>query len=205
MIRALDLFQILINMEVLIVDFDDSFTFNLAEICHRCKLSHEVIPYSDLSIQKVLSLNPMSVVWGPGPGHPDEYIKAKEIIKDLFDIKSIFQLGVCLGHQLLLQVQGFKIIDAPEKLHGRSSMLLVPPWPEFDPSFHNKETEVQYYSSLAVSDCRGSFVGGELLTNNGLVLVGKGEGFLSYQFHPESVGTSCPDVFIYGWLKQLIQ
>lgn len=191
-------------MKVLIIDFDDSFTFNLAELCESWGIEHQVLPYDEISESRVKQIKPHTIIWGPGPGHPDEYQKASNIIKQIQN-SNIYQIGICLGHQLLMKSLGFEIVASKDKKHGTNGNFLVPEWIEFDPEYFNKNLEVQYYSSLAVLyDERLEKTEYMLTLEDGLITSGKGANLLSFQFHPESVGTSCPEAFFYGWRKTLI-
>lgn len=184
--------------KVLIVDFDDSFTHNIAELCQNLGLEFEVLHYGQINRELILKNNYKKIIWGPGPGHPSQYSEASKLLKDLFN-EEIFHIGICLGHQLLFWSLGYEIINAPDKKHGRSSKFIIPRWPYFKKEDWDLEVEVQYYSSLAVKEAK-VIPELALACEDGVILSGMGENFLSYQFHPESVGTSCPEAFIRGIL-----
>lgn len=188
--------------KILIVDFDDSFTFNIAELCHRWSLEFEVLNYKELDASVIHKNNYKNIIWGPGPGRPSSYPEVGKLINSLFK-EDLFHFGICLGHQLIFEALGYEIVDAPVKRHGRSGMFSIPRWPSFSKADWGREMEVQYYSSLAVKD---SPVCDEIekVVDGGVILSGNGVNFLSYQFHPESVGTSCPEVFFRRLREKLI-
>jgi anthranilate/para-aminobenzoate synthase component II len=179
--------------KILIVDFDDSFTYNIAEICQRSSHKFVVLNYRQVTFELIKDEKYKSIIWGPGPGHPSKYPEVIKLIKSLL-YDGIFHYGICLGHQLIFSALGYKIINAPVKRHGISGKFLVPKWPTFSENDWGRELDVQYYSSLAVKD---SMLNPNVkrVVEEGVILSGTGDYFLSYQFHPESVGTSFPQAF----------
>lgn len=202
MTKVLNPYPILISMNALIVDFNDSFTYNLAALFDSLSFNHVVKSFDEISLDTIKSANYDCVVWGPGPGHPREYHKVSSIIEELFKEKKILQVGVCLGHQLLLQSLGFKIIEAPIKKHGRRGDFQIPSWKCFEKEHQGKLFQVQYYSSLAVTGPSPGDV--KCVEDDGVIISSMGEGHVSFQFHPESVGTSCPEAFFIGLPNSLI-
>ncbi len=205
MIRILNQSQILINMKVLIVDFEDSFTFNIQGMLKEWGIPSEVLNNKNLSLQHIKDKSYQTVIWGPGPGHPDEYSSASLIIEELFKESKVYQIGICLGHQLILKSMGYEITEAPIKRHGRRDEYIIPSWEEFKMASHGEKLSVQYYSSLAVKYEGNPVSGLEVTNKNGVIDSSKGANHLSFQFHPESVGTNCPEVLFYKWRKSLIQ
>lgn len=201
MIRLSSHYQIF-DMKVLIVDFKDSFTHNLSGLCQQWSIEHEVVDFTKVDRSFVSNFRPKSIIWGPGPGHPDEYSEIVSLISEILEEKSIFQIGVCLGHQLILKSLGYSIIDNEQKLHGQSLGFVIPSWEDFPMEEWGKTHQVQYYSSLGVQSKGESE---NMVVENGLILSSKGDNYLSFQFHPESVGTSCPELFFHRWRSLLIQ
>ncbi len=188
--------------KILIVDFDDSFIYNVAELCQSWSLDFEVHHHSKITSEFITSHKFKNIIWGPGPGHPEQYPKALELLKHLLK-EEIFHFGICLGHQLIFKSLGYEIVSAESKKHGRSGKFKVPKWAVFAEEFWGLEIDVQYYSSLAVkkADTSDDL---KLVVDNGAVLSGYSENFLSYQFHPESVGTSCPEALFRGFKEKMI-
>ena len=109
---------------------------------------------------------------------------------------NLFHLGVCLGHQIIGRVQGDKVIRSQMPLHGQAVPLKIPSWEGFFPKkTWNRNIQVQRYNSLTVR--RRKVLGSlsEVLDENGEVLIRSFKQGISYQFHPESVGTSFPSLF----------
>ncbi|MFT6069361.1 MAG: anthranilate/para-aminobenzoate synthase component II [Bacteriovoracaceae bacterium] len=187
---------------ILIVDFDDSFIYNVAELCQRWELDFEVHHFSKVTREFIENNNFKNIIWGPGPGHPDQYSEISSLLKELLS-EEFFHLGICLGHQLIFKALGFEIENAEVKRHGRSGGFIIPKWPVYEQEDWGKEVEVQYYNSLAVKAPK-SETDLDLAIKDGAIMSGFGKSFLSYQFHPESVGTSCPDLLFRGFREKLI-
>ena len=58
----------------------------------------------------------------PGPGNPDQSGNCINIVKSFYKIIPI--MGICLGHQIIGQVFGSKIIKAKKLMHGKTSMII---------------------------------------------------------------------------------
>jgi len=106
---------------LLIIDNYDSFTYNLVQYFQS--LNQEVLVYSHdkISIQQIKALAPQYVVLSPGPKSPNEAGICLEVIQVFHHQLPI--LGICLGHQCLAQAFGGTIIQAPEIIHGKTSII----------------------------------------------------------------------------------
>lgn len=79
-------------------------------------------------------------------------------------------MGICLGHQIISLINGLKIRSSIKPIHGNQVKI----------DFDNKNILVQRYNSLSVYSSDIS---------NEEILVNKWERGISFQFHPESIGT----------------
>ena len=167
------------------IDFEDSFTYNLVQELTEVGFSVEIISWQDFEKLPDEGL----LVLGPGPGHPDDYIRIFDLLKTWINQKRPL-FGVCLGHQLYWRILGEDIIRSKEPLHGQKVKLdLTHEWKEWFQV--SKDIVVQRYNSLAVLD--GPGIRNSKLKNfiqNDEVLISRGEGVITYQFHPESIGTT---------------
>jgi anthranilate synthase component 2 len=181
----------------LFVDFEDSFTYNVVQELIEAGLSVEVTKWSEVHTVTDHEL----LVLGPGPGHPDDYKDLFPFIRSWLDCgKKIF--GVCLGHQILLRIKGFEIRRSHHPLHGQKTLIkLTTSWQEYLKLPEN--IWVQRYNSLAVEE-RLSTGGIDIISLDGEIMLAKGFKFLSYQFHPESVGTNCRQSFFRPILTDLL-
>ena len=109
-------------MKILLIDNYDSFTFNLYHYISSLKNSVDVVRNDKISAKEILKNKYNKIVISPGPGNPNQSGNCIKIVKSLH--KKIPILGVCLGHQIIGQVFGSKIIQAKKLMHGKTSMII---------------------------------------------------------------------------------
>ena len=128
------------------VDNYDSFTYNLYQLLGE--IGEKVVVFRNDEINKeiVQELSPDAIVISPGPCAPNQAGQSMEII-DLFSGK-IPILGVCLGHQCIVQVFGGKIIRATKPVHGKRTKIFHNNSGLFD-NLKNNFYVVRYHSLIA--------------------------------------------------------
>ena len=106
---------------LLLVDNYDSFTHNLAHMFEE--LGAEVVVYRNDAIDADAAerLEPTHLVISPGPGRPENAGATVEIIKRLGP--RVPTLGVCLGHQAIVQAFGGEVGEAKRLVHGKASLI----------------------------------------------------------------------------------
>lgn len=106
---------------LLLIDNYDSFTYNLVQY-FQC-LQQEVLVYTpeQLTLNMIEQLAPQYLVISPGPKTPDDAEISLAAIRTYYHQLPI--LGVCLGHQCLAQAFGANIVQAPEIMHGKTSLI----------------------------------------------------------------------------------
>ena len=107
-------------MKMLLIDNYDSFTYNLVQAF--AEQGAEVLVYRNdaIAVDKALRLEPTHVVISPGPGRPDDAGVSLDMIAAFAGRVPL--LGVCLGHQCLVQHFGGDIVRAPRLMHGKTSL-----------------------------------------------------------------------------------
>ena len=108
---------------ILLADHQDSFTRNLE---HLLAGLDEVLVRDRREINEEVCQSANLIVLSPGPGNPDQYPETQALCRAWRGKKPI--LGVCLGFQLILQVEGARITRQSQVLHGVETEI------EFDPS-----------------------------------------------------------------------
>jgi anthranilate synthase component II len=103
------------------LDNYDSFTFNLVHYLQQLDVEVVVKRNDELSLSQVKSIAPTHLVISPGPCDPDKAGICLDLI-DHFKAKLPI-LGVCLGHQVIGQVFGAKVIKAKQVMHGKTSKI----------------------------------------------------------------------------------
>ncbi|NDH70370.1 MAG: aminodeoxychorismate/anthranilate synthase component II [Proteobacteria bacterium] len=108
-------------MKILLIDNYDSFTFNLYHYISSLKVTVDVVRNDKINSNEILKKKYNRIVISPGPGNPNQSGNCINILKTLH--KELPFLGVCLGHQIIGQVFGSKIIQAKKLMHGKTSKI----------------------------------------------------------------------------------
>ena len=108
-------------MKVLLIDNYDSFTFNLYHYISSLGVKVDVVRNDKITAKDIKKNKYNKIVISPGPGNPNQSGNCINILKSLH--KEIPFLGVCLGHQIIGQVFGSKIIQAKKLMHGKISRI----------------------------------------------------------------------------------
>ena len=108
-------------MKILLIDNYDSFTYNLYHYLSALGCKVNVYRNDKINIDKIKKNKYQKIVISPGPGNPDQAGNCLKIVKYFY--KTIPTLGVCLGHQIIGQVFGSKIVLAKKIMHGKTSLI----------------------------------------------------------------------------------
>ncbi len=188
------------NANVLLIDNYDSFTYNLVQAFLVLGAQVEVYRNDKISVAEALELAATHLVISPGPGRPDDAGVSLEMIAAFETQLPI--LGVCLGHQSLVQHFGGEIVSAARLMHGKTSLVTHDGKRLFEGL--SQPCEVGRYHSLAADRDRipdmlevtARTEGGEIMGVRHRELPIEG-----VQFHPESVLTPEGDQLLDNFLK----
>jgi anthranilate synthase/aminodeoxychorismate synthase-like glutamine amidotransferase len=188
------------NVRMLLIDNYDSFTYNLVQAFAAQGADVMVYRNDAITVDEAINLEPTHLVISPGPGRPEDAGVSLDMIAAFKD--KVPLLGVCLGHQCLVQHFGGNIVRAERLMHGKTSMAkhdgktLFEGLPE--------EFEVGRYHSLCAEQEslpteleltaqteRGEIMG---VRHKQLPLEG-------VQFHPESVLTPEGDKLLANFMR----
>jgi anthranilate synthase component II len=106
---------------ILLIDNYDSFTYNLAHLFGELGAEVVVLRNDAIDAAEAERLRPSHLVVSPGPGRPSEAGATVEIIRRL--APRTRTLGVCLGHQALVEAFGGEIGPAQTLVHGKASLI----------------------------------------------------------------------------------
>ena len=173
---------------ILFLDNFDSFTYNLVDQFRG--LGHQVHIYRNDCDLAILEKNALAqpdtiLALSPGPGTPDEAGNMIPLIKRL--IGKVPMLGICLGHQALIEAFGGKVVHAGEILHGKVSRIEHDNEAMFK-GLTNSMPVARYHSLMGIN------LPDELIPNasyNGINMAIRHRtlSICSFQFHPESILT----------------
>ncbi len=111
-------------MKFLIIDNYDSFVYNLAQRLGELGVNSDVIRNDKITINEIKNGNYDAIVISPGPGTPEDkryFGICKNVILELGPETPI--LGVCLGHQGIIDCFGGKVTNARNIRHGKTSQI----------------------------------------------------------------------------------
>jgi len=177
-----------VKARLLLIDNYDSFTYNLVQAFLVLGAQVSVFRNDELTPQQARALAPSHLCISPGPGTPYDAGVSMDMIREFAG--RIPVLGVCLGHQSIVEVFGGKVVRAQRLMHGKTS-----------PVEHDGRTlfaglplpcEVGRYHSLiaapahmpAVLEVSARTPEGEIMGVRHRSLLVEG-----VQFHPESILT----------------
>jgi anthranilate synthase component II len=107
---------------ILLIDNYDSFAHNLARYFERLGQDVHVARNDAIEVTHVRKLAPDAIVLSPGPCTPNEAGASLSIVRELH--AEIPMLGVCLGHQIIGQALGGRVVRAPKPIHGQTSQIV---------------------------------------------------------------------------------
>ena len=186
--------------KIILIDNYDSFTFNLYPYLSSLKVNVDVIRNDRVTSKEIIKKKFDKIVISPGPGNPDQSGNCLEIVKSLH--KKIPILGVCLGHQIIGQVFGSKIIQAKKLMHGKTSKIM------------SKKTGVlinlpkafeatRYHSLIIDKKSLSKDLEITAETKDGLIMGVRHKKYNVHgvQFHPESIKTKLGIKILKNFIK----
>jgi anthranilate synthase/aminodeoxychorismate synthase-like glutamine amidotransferase len=106
---------------ILLIDNYDSFTYNLAHLFEELGAEVKVVRNDKIDADEAERLAPSHLVISPGPGRPEGAGVSLEIVKRLGP--RVPTLGVCLGHQAIIEAFGGEVGQARRLVHGKASEI----------------------------------------------------------------------------------
>ena len=184
---------------LLLIDNYDSFTYNLYQ--YLCELGADVtvIRNDALTVDDVEAMQPDGIVLSPGPGRPEDAGVCIPVIARF--VGEVPILGVCLGHQAIAAAYGARIVNAPELLHGKTSLIHhdgTGLYQGMKPGFE----AVRYHSLVADRKTLPDSLIVDSETSEGIVmgLRHREELLFGVQFHPESILTDGGKILLQNFL-----
>jgi anthranilate synthase/aminodeoxychorismate synthase-like glutamine amidotransferase len=173
-------------MKLLMIDNYDSFTYNLVHLFEELGAEVEVRRNDEIDVAGARALAPDRLVISPGPGRPADAGVSVELIRELGP--DVPTLGVCLGHQAIVEAFGGEVGQARALLHGKATPVehdgrgVFAGLPQgFDAGRYHSLAATRVPDELEIS---ARAADGEVMGVRHLELPIEG-----VQFHPESVLT----------------
>lgn len=186
---------------ILMIDNYDSFTYNLVQYLNELGEEVKVYRNDEISLDKVKELNPEMIVISPGPKTPNEAGISIELIKKFY--KTIPILGICLGHQSLIQILGGQIIKAKKPIHGKVEEITHTGVGVFR-GLKNPIKVTRYHSLIADRNQMPEELMITAQTSTGEIMGVRHKKYLleGVQFHPEALLTECGHEMLANFLEE---
>ncbi|MFM6947130.1 MAG: anthranilate synthase component II [Flavobacteriales bacterium] len=170
-------------MRVLLIDFYDSFTFNLAHYLEALEVELLTKRYDQLHATDFYQIN--AIILSPGPGLPNEKEGLTQILEQFVGKLPI--LGVCLGMQALVLHLGGSLQNQAKVKHGVSELIDIK---DFSSLFNGlpKTIQVGLYHSWQVC-CPSDWITATSKSGVPMALELPEQKVYGVQFHPESIMT----------------
>ena len=186
--------------KIILIDNYDSFTFNLYHYLSSLKVKVDVIRNDQITSNEILKRKYNKIVISPGPGNPNQSGNCLKIVKSLY--KKIPILGVCLGHQIIGQVFGSKIVQAQKLMHGKTSRIIskkVGILKNLPKSFE----ATRYHSLIIDKKTLSNHLEITAESKDGLVMGVQHRKYAVHgvQFHPESIKTKLGIKILKNFIK----
>ena len=171
--------------KILLVDNNDSFTFNIVELIRSVKGEKPVI-LKGSSFKKPELHDFKSIIFSPGPGLPSDFPLMKKILSEAGGLVPI--LGICLGHQAICEFYGSKLLNLNVVVHGQSKKISISgdsPLFKGLPSGFNVGL---YHSWVVENSSVNENITITSVSDEGQIMSveDKSKKILGVQFHPES-------------------
>ncbi len=184
---------------ILVIDNYDSFVHNLARYFRQLGCETVVVRNDKTGVSQVEKLNPQAIVLSPGPCTPDESGCCLDLVRAFKS--TIPMLGICLGHQAIVQAFGGKLVLANEPIHGRPSDVFH----TGSPMFHEVPSPFvagRYHSLIAKKIDLPAEFQITARTDDGTIMAveHRDRPLVGLQFHPESILTECGHQLLINFL-----
>lgn len=173
---------------ILVIDNYDSFTYNLVQ--YLLKLGKEIVVYrnDEITADEIGKMKPDHILLSPGPSNPDHAGVCLDVVQKFH--RSIPIMGVCLGHQIIAQSFGTKIVKAKQPMHGKISEIVHDGKSIFK-GIPSPYKVTRYHSLVAeretLPDCFE--ISAETMDGEIMAIRHKEFSVEGVQFHPESILT----------------
>ena len=171
---------------VLVIDNYDSFTYNLVQYLGELGAEVGVVRNDKATVEELRDLRPDRLVVSPGPCTPKEAGISVEVIRSFAEAGTPV-LGVCLGHQSMVEAFGGRIVRG-DPIHGKDAEVQHDGKAIYE-GLSNPLVAGRYHSLIADPDLPDEL---EVTSTHGEVVMGVRHRELpaeGVQFHPESVLT----------------
>lgn len=186
-------------MNLLLLDNNDSFTYNLLQVLDKAGC-HEISIRMSENFDPVEAGQFDKIVFSPGPGTPDEFPVMYDLLRIYGEQKSF--LGICLGHQAIASYYGARLINMQLPSHGKQSEVHILSDCRVFEGIKSPFTGGLYHSWIVDDEDFPDEL--EIIARstegNIMGIKHKTADIYGFQFHPESIMTPDGLILIKNWL-----
>ena len=189
---------------VLVIDNYDSFVYNLVQELGELGAEPVVHRNDAIDIAGIRAASPDAILISPGPGRPEDAGISMAVVTELAGTYPI--LGVCLGHQVIGQVYGGRVVSAPTLMHGKTSSVHHDGRSLFS-GLPDPFVATRYHSLVVDPDTVPDVLDVTATTPDG-VIMGLRHRTLAVegvQFHPESLLTPSGPALLSNFLASTVR
>jgi len=186
--------------KILLIDNYDSFTYNLFHYVSAFNKYVDVKRNDKVDTKDIIKNKYKKIIISPGPGNPNQAGNCLKIVKYFYNKVPI--LGVCLGHQIIGQIFGSKIIQARKLMHGKTSLIKNKKLGVLK-GIKTKFYATRYHSLIVDRDTLSKDLIVTATTENNIImgLMHNKYQIHGVQFHPESINTKVGMKIIENFVK----
>lgn len=181
--------QALPNVTLYLLDNIDSFTYNLvdefSQLGVQLKLYRNTVPAAYIFERMQQETGAVMLVLSPGPGSPAHAGSMPELLRLCAGVYPV--LGICLGHQAIVEHFGGTVGQAGETVHGKTAAITLTEHPVF--AQLPTPFPVARYHSLMALELPNALTNIAWDRHIPMAVINEQQRMLGFQFHPESILT----------------
>jgi anthranilate synthase/aminodeoxychorismate synthase-like glutamine amidotransferase len=190
------------SRRLLLIDNLDSFTFNLVEAIQCLGVEVIVLRHTvdaAAALERAQSME-APILLSPGPGTPSDAGCCLDVVR--LAKGEVPVIGICLGHQAIVEEAGGRVVRAPKPVHGKASLMHH----DGRGPFEGLEGPIQVgrYHSLCTIDLPERFTVHAEVDGMAMAIADPEARQAGLQFHPESILTPKGDVLLRNILAQAV-
>lgn len=182
------------------LDNYDSFVYNLSAYIRELGKEILVKRADEVTISEIEKMNPEGIILSPGPGKPSEAVLSRQVLETFYNRIPI--LGVCLGHQVICETFGGKVVKGGRPMHGKVTPI-THSGKDLFAGIPEGCRVTRYHSLTAEKESLPECLIVDACAGDGTVMgVHHREApIYGVQFHPEAVLTECGHELLKNFIR----
>ncbi|HEX6971182.1 MAG TPA: aminodeoxychorismate/anthranilate synthase component II [Limnochordia bacterium] len=187
---------------IAVIDNYDSFTYNLVQYFGELGATLSVFRNDQVTLDQLAALAPKAIVISPGPCTPNEAGISLALVERFAGKIPI--LGVCLGHQVIGQACGGRVVRAERLMHGKTSLIHHDGRTVFS-GLPNPFVATRYHSLIVAREGLPQALEVSAWTEEGEIMGIRHKEYPleGVQFHPESILTAAGKALLANFLRSI--